>query len=105
MGRATASSVNAFITVVEPGRRSMETAYRIRELSEEIGISKVYAVGNRVRNEEEKEFIQKLLPDFEVLGFLPYDEKVIEADQKNYLLWEHCTDLYAEVKKIREKIA
>jgi CO dehydrogenase maturation factor len=67
----------------------METAYRIRELAEEIGISKVYAVGNRVRNEEEKQFIQKLLPDFEVLGFLPYDEKVIEADQKNLLLWEH----------------
>ena len=104
LGRATASSVNAFITVVEPGRRSMETAYRIRELSEEIGISKVFAVGNRVRNEEEKEFIQKLLPDFEILGFLPYDEKVIEADQKNLLLWEYCPEVYEEVRRIKERL-
>ena len=104
LGRATAASVNAFITVVEPGRRSMETAYRIRELSQEIGISKVYAVGNRVRNEEEKKFIQKLLPDFEVLGYLPYDERVIEADQKNLLLWEHCPKVYKEVKRIKERL-
>ena len=104
LGRATAASVNALITVVEPGRRSIETAYRIRELSEEIGISKVYAVGNRVRNEKEKEFIQKLLPDFEVLGFLPYDERIIEADQKNLLLWEHCPEVYEEVRRIKERL-
>ena len=104
LGRATAGSVNAFITVVEPGRRSMETACRIRELAGEIGISQVYAVGNRVRNDQEKEFILNQLPDFEILGYLPYDEKVIEADQKNLLIWDHCPRVYEEVKKIREKI-
>lgn len=104
LGRATAASVNAFVTVVEPGRRSMETAHRIRELAGEIGIKDVYAVGNRVRNEQEKTFMHKLLSDFHILGFLPYDEKVIEADQQNLLLWEHCPELYLEVQAIREKI-
>lgn len=104
LGRATAKAVHAFITIVEPGRRSIETAFRIRKLAGEIGITKVYAVGNRVRNEEEKDFICKLLPDFQILGHLPYDEKVIEADQKNYLLWEYCGGIYTEVKKIREKV-
>ncbi|MFH0811549.1 MAG: AAA family ATPase [Pseudomonadota bacterium] len=104
LGRATAKAVNAFITVVEPGRRSFETAFRIRELAEEIGISKVFAVGNRVRNEDEKDFIRRHLPDFQILGYLSYDERVVEADQKNYLLWEHCGNTYAEVKKIREQI-
>lgn len=105
LGRATAGSVNAFITVVEPGRRSVETAFRIRELAQQIGITKVFAVANRVRNEQEKAFVRELLPHFEILGYLPYDEKVIEADQNNYLLWEHCKNLYAEVRKIREQIA
>jgi len=104
LGRATAASVNAFITVVEPGRRSMETAFRIRELAEEIGIDKVFAVGNRVRNEEEKDFIRELLSGFHILGFLSYDERVIEADQKNYLLWEFCENLYSEVSSIREQL-
>ena len=105
LGRATAASVDAFITVVEPGRRSIETAFRIRELAEQIGISKVFAVGNRVRSEEEKDFIRGLLSGFHILGFLSYDERVIEADQKNYLLWEYCESLYSEVKRIREEIA
>jgi len=105
LGRATAKSVNAFITVIEPGRRSMETARRIRELAEQIGITKVYAVGNRLRNEGEKDFIREQLPDFQILGFLPYDEKVIEADQKNLLLWAYCEDTFSKVNKIRERIA
>ncbi len=104
LGRATAAAVNAFITVVEPGRRSMETAYRIRELAGELGIKEVYAVVNRVRNDQEKGFVQELLSNFHILGYLPYDEKVIEADQHNLLLWEHCPELYAEVQRIREKL-
>jgi CO dehydrogenase maturation factor len=104
LGRATAGAVNAFITVVEPGRRSFETAFRIRELAQEIGISKVYAVGNRVRNEEERNLIRQHLADFQVLGFVPYDESVVEADQKNYLLWDYCPNAYSAVKTLREKI-
>ena len=104
LGRATAGAVNAFITVVEPGRRSFETAFRIRELAQEIGISKVYAVGNRVRNEEERNFIRQHLVDFQVLGFVPYDESVVEADQKNFLLWDYCPNAYSAVKKLRENI-
>jgi CO dehydrogenase maturation factor len=105
LGRATASAVNAFITVVEPGRRSMETAERIRELANELGINDVYAVVNRVRNDQEKSFVQDVLKDFTVLGYLPYSEKVIEADQQNLLLWDHCPELYAEVQRIREQIS
>jgi len=104
LGRATAKAVNAFITVVEPGKRSIETAFRIRKLAQEIGITRIYAVGNKVRNEEEKAFIQKYLLDFQIIGNLPYEERVIEADQKDLFLWEYCKDLYSEVKKIRERI-
>jgi CO dehydrogenase maturation factor len=105
LGRATAAAVNAFVTVVEPGRRSMETANRIRELAVELGIKDIFAVANRVRNDQEKEFVQEMLSDFTILGYLPYDEKVIEADQKNLRLWEHCPELYAEVQKIREELS
>lgn len=104
LGRATAGAVNVFIVVVEPGRRSMETAYRIRALAKEIGISQVYAIGNRVKDTGEKIFIQESMPDFMILGYLPYDEKVVEADRKNYFLWEYCPEVYAEVEKIRKKI-
>lgn len=104
LGRATAAAVQACIVVVEPGRRSIETARRIRGLARDIGISHVPIVGNRVRNEREQELIQAELGDFPILGFLPYDEKVIEADQQNLILWQHCPRLFEAVKRIRTSI-
>ncbi|HNR13201.1 MAG TPA: AAA family ATPase [Thermodesulfobacteriota bacterium] len=100
LGRATAAAVQACIVVVEPGKRSLETARRIRSLAQEIGIKYVPVVGNRVRNEHEQQLIRGELTDFPVLGFLPYDENVIEADQKNLFLWQHCPQLLEEVKRI-----
>lgn len=104
LGRATAAAVNALIAVVEPSRRSIETALRIKDLGREIGIDKIYAVGNRVRSAQEKSFIAQMLSGFHLLGHLAYDEKVIEADQKNVLLWEHCAALCAAVSGVREAL-
>lgn len=105
LGRATAAAVDALIAVVEPSRRSIETALRIRELGHEIGIAKIYAVGNRVRAAQEKTFISHLLPGFHILGHLGYDEKVIEADRENLTLWAHCVELFAKVRAIQETLS
>jgi len=80
LGRGTARAVDRLIVVVEPGRRSMDTARHIRELGADIGISRVVLVGNKIRGEKDEEFLRKTLSDFEFLGFLPYDQEVIEAD-------------------------
>ncbi|MFH1625420.1 MAG: AAA family ATPase, partial [Pseudomonadota bacterium] len=41
LGRATAKAVDMLTVVVEPGKRSIETAFRIRTLAKDIGIEKV----------------------------------------------------------------
>ncbi|MCX7822896.1 MAG: AAA family ATPase [Syntrophobacterales bacterium] len=80
LGRGTARGVTAFIVVVEPGKRSIETAYRIRELAKDMGLEKIFIVGNKIRSERDKGFISERLVDFLFLGFIPYDEALIEAD-------------------------
>jgi CO dehydrogenase maturation factor len=80
LGRATAKGVDRLIVVVEPGRRSIETAEHVRQLAKDLGLDKVAIVGNKVRTDKDKEFLEKNLPDLPILGFMPYDEKVIEAD-------------------------
>lgn len=82
LGRATAKSVDKLIVVVEPGRRSVETAQHVQQLAKDIGLEKVVLVGNKVRGPSDKEFLLSSLPDFQFLGFLPFDDKVIEADLK-----------------------
>jgi len=80
LGRATAKAVDKLIVVVEPGRRSIDTAGHIRQLAGEIGLNNIAVVGNKIRGPKDREFLETHLPDFEFLGFLPYDDTLIEAD-------------------------
>jgi len=79
LGRATARAVDAFLVVIEPGRRSLATAERIRRLAADIGINRVYAVGNKVRGESDWAFIQAGSP-VPVLGYLSANPELTEAD-------------------------
>jgi CO dehydrogenase maturation factor len=80
LGRATAQAVDKLIVVVEPGRRSIETAEHIRRLATEIHLKHLWVVGNKIRNPKDEDFLQQHLPNFDFLGFLPYEETLIEAD-------------------------
>ncbi len=80
LGRGTARAVDKMIVIVEPGRRSIETARQIQRLSEELGIKKLLIVGNKIRSEKDKDFLLKNMSNFDFLGFLPFNEKIIEAD-------------------------
>lgn len=80
LGRATASAVDKLIVVVEPGRRSIDTAEHIRKLASEIQLDQVYIVGNKIRSPKDENFLRQNLPDFNILGFLPYTDALIEAD-------------------------
>jgi len=80
LGRATASAVDRLLVVVEPGRRSIDTAGHIRQLASEIGLNQIAVVANKIRGPKDKEFLKKHLPDFNFLGFMPFDDNLIEAD-------------------------
>jgi CO dehydrogenase maturation factor len=80
LGRATAQSVDKLVVVVEPGRRSIETAEHIRKLASEIGLGRIAVVGNKIRTPKDEAYLRTHLPDFDFLGFIPYDDSLIEAD-------------------------
>lgn len=80
LGRGTAMAVDRLIVVVEPGRRSIETAFHIRHLAEDIGLKRLSLVGNKVRSDKDRTFLLEHMPDVEFLGFLPFTGDIIEAD-------------------------
>jgi len=106
LGRGTARAVDKLLVVVEPGRRSIETANSIRNLADEIGIKNLAIVGNKVRNESDREFIDSNLPGFSILGYIPYDQSVIEADHANRSPLESSEQIRSAIMDIyRELIA
>jgi len=104
LGRATAGAVDRLIVVVEPGRRSLDTARHIRKLAGDIGLTKLAVVGNKVRSKTDREFLKKSLDGFEFLGFLPYDEEVIEADLAGASIYDRQTLVRKEAEKIADKL-
>jgi len=103
LGRATAQAVDAFLVVVEPGRRSLATAARVRELAADIGIDRVYAVGNKVRGESDWDFIRANSP-VPVLGYLSANPELTEADLQGEGVFDTAPRAVDEAKKIVGKL-
>lgn len=101
LGRATSGSVDCLMVVVEPGRRSIDTALKIRGLASDIGLKKVFLVANKIRNDNDRSFLTDALPGLPFLGFIPYDEQIIEADLRGTFL----TDLAAPTRLALDEIA
>ena len=80
LSRGTVAAVDCLVVVLEPSRRSVETAGRIRRLANEIGIGRVVAVGNKIRTDTDRAFLESALPDLDFVGFLPYDNTIRESD-------------------------
>jgi CO dehydrogenase maturation factor len=104
LGRATAQAVSHLIMVVEPGMRSIETALKIKELAVDIGIKKIYGIGNKIRKESDRDFLAEKANGIQMIGYIPYDEKVIEADLSRLPVWDHAQETVKEIRKVVETI-
>ena len=104
LGRATAKAVDELIVVIEPSKGSVETAYRIRELAKDIGLENIATVANKIRNEQDKNLLTSAMPDFEFLGFIPYDQSVIEAGLGKSLLINSNPEVINQVQNIATRL-
>ncbi len=105
LGRATVDFVDAMLIVVEPTRRSLGTAAQIKKLANDIGLTRLYLVGNKVRNDEEAKFLESETPDLPLLGYLPADLKVQEADRLGIPVYDHVPVLRQAVEKMAVVLA
>ena len=82
LGRRTAESVDLMIIMVEPSLKSIETAERIKKLSEDIGIKKIVAILNKCSSNDEKDFVEKKLVELNItlIGIIPTDKNVVMSD-------------------------
>jgi len=104
LGRASIKAVTALIVVVEPGKRSIHTAFQIKKLAGDLGIKSVYAVGNKVMNDTHKEFLKNELGDIPLLGLISYNNKLIESDLKGEAAFSNNEQLLSEVKEVITKL-
>jgi len=105
LGRGVTEKVDLLLVVVQPNRVSCLTASRIFRLAREIRIQKIAGVGNMLTSPEEKEYLQRQVPEMEFLAYFPLRPEIREYDQKGKDLYtlpwlqENVNQL---LKRIRE---
>jgi CO dehydrogenase maturation factor len=104
LGRGTAQAVDYLIIVVEPGKRSIETAYRIQKLADDLNLYKILVVGNKIRTPKDKELLRSVLNEFQIVGWLPYDQSVIEAEQEGRSVYEVSKPFWDTIREISEQL-
>lgn len=79
----TLAYADLLLVVMEPSRKSVLTAARTITLAEELGIPRVYGLGNKARLPSDAEFFERTAAEFNVplAGIIPYDSMVADADR------------------------
>ncbi len=104
LGRGSTAGMDAFIIVVEPGIRSVQTAQHIKKLANDLGVKEIFVVANKILSEDDKKFVEENLKDFNILGFIPFNQNIIIADRENKAPFEVEPAILAEANKIIDKL-
>lgn len=104
LARGTTSFVDAFIVVIEPGARSVQTYRSVKRLAADLGVKQVFVVANKVRDKGDEEFIRSQIPAEDLLGMIHYSNKVADADRKAASPYDIAEDAVEEIRNIKKKI-
>ena len=104
LARGTTSFVDAFVVVIEPGARSVQTYHSVKRLAADLGVKQVFVVANKVRDEYDEEFVRSQIPAEDLLGMIHYSGKVADADRKAASPYDIADDAVEEIRSIKNKI-
>ena len=102
--RGTAEAVDAFIVVVEPGQRSIQTANTIKDMAKGLGVKKVFAVVNKVRNDADMSFVRENLKNIVLLGAIAFSQSLMDADIRGISPFNGAPESVEEVRKIKKRL-
>jgi CO dehydrogenase maturation factor len=91
LSRGTARHVDCLLLVAEPYFKSLETAARSQALAADLGIERILTVANKVRTARDEDTVRAFAArhGLELVAVIPYDQAVVEADQRGVALIEH----------------
>lgn len=104
LGRASVQGIDMLILIVEPGGRSIETANRMGQMAQELGIRHVGAIANKVTSTEQIDLIRSQMKKIILLGSLNYSSLLMEADFKRIPVFHADNEVLQELNRVKESI-
>ena len=104
LGRGTASNMDQFIVVIEPGARSVQTYHNVKRLAKDLGVKQVRVVANKVRDEQDEAFVRSAIPAEDFLGCIHYNPEIMDADRQGKSPYDFSQTAIEEIRKIKAVI-
>lgn len=98
--RGTARGVSIMLVVVEPTRAGVSTAKAVDRLSSDLEIEQVYFVGNKIRNPEDRDYLESELPPERFAGMIAFSEQVLDRARQGVPLVSKLEDLLPGLENI-----
>jgi CO dehydrogenase maturation factor len=104
LGRGTASMVDRFIVVIEPGERSIQTYHKVKTLAADLGVKQVGVVANKVHGTKDEDFLNERIPCEDLFGFISYNDEISDADRQGVSPYDTSERARDEIMKIKVRI-
>lgn len=103
LGRGTAAGVDLMVVVAEPGKRSLETAHRVREMAATLGIRRFGVVLNKSTfPAEDRPWVCAEFGGDNLLGVIPFDRRIAQTDRLGSSILElDCEELLAPFRELQ----
>ena len=101
LGRGTAANMDQFIVVIEPGSRSVQTYRNVKRLAKDLGVKRVRVVANKVRDQQDEDFVRSAIPAEDLLGCIHWNSEVIDADRQGKSPYDFSPTAIEEIRKIK----
>ena len=89
LGRGTTRTVEALLVVTEPTVKSVDAAGQIARLARDLGITRIFGVVNKVREEGGEPFLSRLSAlGVTPLGVLPFEPAVQKAEEEGVPVYD-----------------
>ena len=98
--RGTARGVELMLVVVEPTRAGVSTAKAVDRLSADLKIEQVLFIGNKIRSDEDRIYLESSLPAERFTGMIPFSDQVLERARRGEPLVSTLEDLLPGLEKI-----
>jgi len=104
LGRASIQGIDAFISIVEPGGRSIETANNTNKMAKDLGIDCIGTIANKITEPAQAEIIKSQLTDTTLLGTLGYSRGLQEADLRRAAIFGADAEVTKQLEKAKDKL-
>ena len=80
---------------------SAMTYRNVKRLAKDLGVKQVRVVANKVRDQQDEDFIRSIIPAEDLLGCIHYNTDVIDADRQGKSPYDFSPKAIEEIRKIK----